>query len=83
MAGSPGKRDRDRQKLEKVRLKAERKAARQSAQPEPTTSAAQRTEPEIIEDLGALQLAFEAGELSPEEFEDRRDLLRTQLEQLI
>jgi len=80
---SVGKRQRERQKVEKAKAKAERKAARQASDPRPVEEPSlQRSESELIEDLGALHRAFEVGELSPEEFEERRDRLQVQFEQL-
>jgi hypothetical protein len=81
MASSVGKRQREQQKLEKARAKAERKAARQAAQGE-QHEVAPRSESELIADLSALHHAFEAGDISPEEFEDRRDQLQAQFGQL-
>jgi hypothetical protein len=80
MPSSAGKRERERQKLEKAQAKAERKAARQAdIQPEYASSA--RSESELIEDLGGLHRAFEAGEITLEDFETRRDRLQAELGQ--
>ncbi len=82
MSTSVGKRQRERQKLEKAKAKAERKAARRATDAEPAEPTLHRSESELIDDLGALHRAFEVGELSPEEFEERRDMLQVQFEQL-
>jgi hypothetical protein len=82
MTSSVGKRQRERQKLEKAKAKAERKAARQAIDAEPPEPLFERSESELIEDLGALQRAFEAGDLSPEDFEEHRNRLQVQFEQL-
>jgi len=82
MTSSVGKRQRERQKLEQAQAKAERKAARRSAGAEPALVQPHRSEAELIEDLAALHRALEAAKVSPEEFEERRDLVQAQLEQL-
>jgi hypothetical protein len=79
---SAGKRDRERQKVEKAQAKAERKAARQAAGAAPGEDGPARSEAEIIEDLSALHQAFEAGEISLEDFEARRDDLQAEFGQL-
>ena len=81
MASSAGKRERERQRLEKTRAKADRKAARRATEAE-LQEASTRSESELIEDLGALHRAFEAGEVSLEEFEERRDHLQNEFGQL-
>ncbi|MHB8438658.1 MAG: hypothetical protein ACYDD4_05785 [Acidimicrobiales bacterium] len=82
MSSSVGKRQRERQKVERARAKAERKAARLADSPEPIDVVSDRSESELIDDLGALQRAFEAGEVSPEDFEERRSRIQAQFEQL-
>jgi hypothetical protein len=82
MATTAGKRERERAKQEKAQAKAERKAARQAAEPDGEEIPSGRSESEVIEDLGALHRALETGEVSPEDFEERRDQLRRELEQL-
>jgi len=81
MSTSAGKRQRERQKLERAQAKAERKAAGHAAVPEPVDVSV-RSESELIEELGALQLAFEANKLSLEEFEASRARLQSQFERL-
>ena len=77
MASSAGKRERERQRLEKTRAKADRKAARQATDTESGESSS-RSESELVEDLGALHRAFEAGEISLEEFGERRERLQAE-----
>jgi hypothetical protein len=81
MASSAGKRLRERQKLERAQAKAERKAARVASGAEQAEVSSHRSESELIEELGALHRAFEAGDVSSQEFEERRDRIRVQLEQ--
>jgi hypothetical protein len=82
MASSAGKRERDRQKLEKAQAKAERKAARQAADAQGEAESSSRSESELIDELAALHRAFEAGEISVEVFEEKRDSLQAEFGQL-
>jgi hypothetical protein len=82
MPSSAGKRQRERQKLEKAQAKAARRAAQRAADAGPEGSFYPRSESEFIEDLEGLQRAFEAGEVSQEDFEERRDRLQAEFEQL-
>lgn len=83
MSSSVGKRQRERQKIERAQHKAERKAARQAGDSKPADGVVStRTEAELIEELGGLHRALEAGELSPADFEEQRDRLQAQFEQL-
>lgn len=82
MSSSVGKRLRERQKQERAQAKAERKAARQATSTEETDGSSPRSEMELIEELGALQRTFETGEISPEDFEERRGRVQAQLERL-
>ncbi len=82
MASSAGKRERERQKLEKAHAKAERKAARQAAGSQIEDSSPVRSESELMEDLGALHRAFEAGKITPEDFEEGRERLQAEFERL-
>jgi hypothetical protein len=77
-----GKRDRERQKVEKAQAKAERRASRQSDSGEIPPAASTRTEEELIEQLGSLQRSLEAGAIFPEEYEYRRELLQVEFGQL-
>ena len=81
MPSSAGKRRREQQKLEKAQAKAQRRVARQSA-PQPSEDLGHRSEAALIDELRALHLAFEAGEVSPEDFEERHNRLQAQFEQL-
>jgi hypothetical protein len=84
VSSSVGKRQHERQKLERAQVKAKRKAARQAAGAEGDAAAglSGRGEPELIEDLAALQRAFGDGEMSAEDFAERRDQIQAQLERL-
>jgi hypothetical protein len=84
VSSSVGKRQRERQKLERAQVKAERKAARQlsGGEPEDAAGLVDRSEPELIDDLAALQQAFGNGEMSAEDFTERRDRIQAQLERL-
>ncbi len=79
---SAKKRERERLKIERTQEKQERRASRldSNAQPEPRTPA--RSQDALIEELGALQRALEAGTVSPEEFEHRRALLQDEFGRL-
>lgn len=82
MGTSAGKRRREQEKLEKATAKAGRKAARRAMPAAPVGPLSPLSESELIEDLGALHRALEAGDISPENFEERRDRLHAQFEQL-
>jgi hypothetical protein len=77
-----GKRNVEQQKREKARAKEERRAARQSAEPEESTEPVDMSEAELIEELAKLHGAVEAGQMSLEESEERREHIRKQLEQI-
>lgn len=82
MSASLGKRERERMKLEKAQAKAERRAIRQVEEAAPRADTPKRSEAELVADLGALQRALEAGEVSQEEFEERRDRLQAEFAEL-
>lgn len=82
MSSSVGKRQRERQKIERAHAKAERRAAGRAAAAEPVELVSNRTEPELIEELAALHRSFEAGEISAEDFEERRDGMQAEFEGL-
>jgi hypothetical protein len=85
MPSSAGKRQRERQKIEKAQAKAERRAARQaadSADSAPEDGSPLRTQSELVDDRGALHRAFEAGEVSQEDFEERRERIQAEFGQL-
>ncbi|MHB1583758.1 MAG: hypothetical protein ACYCU7_06170 [Acidimicrobiales bacterium] len=84
MSSSVGKRQRERQKVERAQAKAERRAVRHAAgggHAEPV-GFSDRSEPELIDELRALQRVFGEGEMSAEDFEDRRDGIQAQLGRL-
>lgn len=83
MVSSVGKRRREREKLEKNAAKAERRAARQAANAEEPDAPSERSEAELIEDLGNLQRGFEAGQVSEEDFLTRREQIQIQLARLL
>ncbi len=77
-----GKRNVQQQKREKARAKEERRAARRSVEPDENTEPVDMSEAELIEELAKLHGAVEAGGLSLEEAEERREHIRKQLEQI-
>ncbi|MGB7051219.1 MAG: hypothetical protein WBG41_06600 [Acidimicrobiales bacterium] len=77
-----GKRNVQQQKREKARAKEERRAARRAVEPDESTEPVDVSEAELIEELAALHGAVEAGRLSLEESEERREHIRKQLEQI-
>jgi len=77
-----GKRNLQQQKREKAQAKVARKAARRAADPETTLVPVDATEGELIEQLANLHRAAEAGTVSAQEFEERREHLRKQFEQI-
>ncbi len=83
MSSSVGKRQRERQKVERAQAKAERKAARLATDPEETEDLAPRTETELMDDLAELHRSFEAGGVSPEDFEARREQIQAQFDRLL
>jgi hypothetical protein len=82
MASSAGKRLRELQKLERAQSKAQRKAARAATSAEPVEVVSHRSESQLIEEMAALHRDFEAGTVSTEDFEERRDRIQTELGQL-
>lgn len=82
MGSSAGKYQRERQRRERAQAKAERKVARQATGVEEIDGHSPRSETELIDDLGSLQRTFEAGTISADDFEERRDRIRAQLERL-
>lgn len=82
MSSSAGKRERERQKRERAQAKAERRAARQETGSEDTDRYPSRSEAQLIDELGLLHRASEAGEVSPEDFEERRNQIQIQFDRL-
>jgi len=76
-----GKRRRQEQQRAKARMKEERREARHSAVPDPGAPV-ERSESQLLEDLADLHRALESAEVSLQEFEERREHIRIQLEQL-
>jgi hypothetical protein len=83
MSSSVGKRQRERQKVERAQAKAQRRAVRHAgSEHAELVGFSDRSEPELIDELQALQRAFGDGEMSAEDFEDRRSGIQAQLERL-
>ena len=77
-----GKRNVQQQKLEKAQAKRQRREARRAAGPDPDVKPIAKTESELIEALAALQEDIESGRVSLQQFEERREEIRNQLQQL-
>lgn len=77
-----GKRDVQQHKREKAQAKQERRAARRLEKTEPDSNRVETSEAELIDQLAALHAAVESTAISREEFEQRREVIRRQLEQL-
>lgn len=84
MSSSVGKRQRERQKLERAQDKAKRKAVRQAASADEADAdgMSDRSEQELIDELRALQWAFEDGEVAAEDYDERRGRLQAQFDRL-
>lgn len=82
MSSSVGKRQRERQKLERAQVKARRRSVRQAggAEDEDAVGLSDRSEAELIDDLRVLQQTFGDGEMSVEDFAERRARIQAQLE---
>jgi hypothetical protein len=76
-----GKRNLQQQKREKAQAKEARRAARRAAEPDASVLPGD-SEAELIEQLASLQRAAESGEVSDQEFDERRERIRKQLEQI-
>jgi hypothetical protein len=71
---------RDRDKKDKAIAKAERRAQRATAPAEPAPEGlAPDAEAAVLQELAEIHAAFEAGTMSADDFETRRDQLRSQL----
>jgi hypothetical protein len=77
-----GKRNLQQRKREKAQAKVARKAARRAADADPTPVLVEAGEAELIQELADLHHQAEAGGVSAQEFEDRREHIRMQLEQI-
>lgn len=72
---------REREKKEKAVAKASRRAEKATAAAETSTAApSPDNEANILAALAELHAAYEEGSVSSDEFEDRRDQLRQQLQ---
>jgi len=77
-----GKRNVQQRKREKAQASQERRAARRLAGPQVDATPVEASEPELIDELARIHSAVETGAMAPEEFEQRRELIRLQLEQI-
>jgi hypothetical protein len=77
-----GKRNLQQHKREKAQAKVARKASRRAAASEAVPVPVEATEAELIEQLAELHRRAEGHEVSAQEFEDRREHIRKQLEQI-
>jgi len=77
-----GKRNVQQHKREKAQAKQARKAARQLKSAEVTTNPVEVSEDELLAELAAIHVALKTATMSPEEFEQRRELIRLQLEEI-
>lgn len=77
-----GKRLRQERQRVKAQAKLERRAERRQVAAEESPEPVESTESELIDELAGLHRSLEAGELSLQDFEGRREHIRTQLEQL-
>ena len=77
-----GKRNVEQHKREKAQAKQARKAARMAIDPGADSTPVLSTEAELIDELAGLHRAVESGVLSPQDFEDGRERIRQQLEQI-
>lgn len=76
-----GKRNVQQHKREKAQAKQERRASRREAGDTETPAVpVEVSEAELIEELAALHGAAEAGRVTQQEFEERREHIRQQLE---
>ena len=76
-----GKRSVQQVKREKAKAKQERRGARAAA-PEPSVELPKASEAELIEHLASIHGALEAGEISPQVFEEQRERIRLVLEEI-
>jgi hypothetical protein len=77
-----GKRNLQQQKREKAQAKIARKAARRAVDPDEALVPVEGSEAELIQQLADLHHAAQAGEVSAQDFEERRENIRKQLEQI-
>ena len=77
-----GKRNVQQHKREKAQAKQERRAARQQKSEDVSTNPVEASETDLLSELAAIHKAVEAATMSPEEFEQRREHIRLQLEEI-
>jgi hypothetical protein len=77
-----GKRNVQQQKHEKALAKQERRAARRATPPDTGAVDVSMSESELIEEMAKLHGAVESGRMSLQEFDERREDVRKQLQQL-
>jgi hypothetical protein len=77
-----GKRNVQQNKLEKARAKQLRRAARRQADPEVSAPTVEASESELLAELAEIHGDVETGAVSPQDFEQRRERIREQLEQI-
>jgi hypothetical protein len=77
-----GKRQREQEKREKAQAKVERREARHAVDLEAVDEPVEASESELIEALAGLHGAFDAGDVTLDDFEERRDHIRAQLERI-
>ncbi len=77
-----GKRQVQAQKQAKAQAKVQRREARHSVASEPTAVFSDASESQLMEELAVLHRSLEAGIVPLQEFEERREHIRTRLEAL-
>jgi len=78
-----GKRNVQQLKRERAQAKQARREARRGASgDDPDTTPVAATEAELIEQLAAIHGALEAGDLSPQAFEEQRERIGKSLEKI-
>jgi hypothetical protein len=79
---SASKRNIQQHKREKAQASQQRRAARRLAAPQVDATPVEASETELIEELARIHSSLETGTMSPEEFDQRREHIRLQLEQI-
>lgn len=77
-----GKRQRQEQKRSKARAKAERRSERHAVDADPSEATPTASESQLVAQLAELHRSLEEGTLELQEFEERREEIRTRLEGL-
>jgi hypothetical protein len=78
-----GKRNVQQHKREKAQAKQQRRAARRLADPEADATPVEASEAELVAELANIHGAVESGSISIDEFEQRREHISEQLEQIV